>query len=901
MKYQKLLFLMSISLFCVGNTLQAQNINNTNTSINIIKYKKSNELVENINNLINNIQSEILKTGNFNFNPVLTDNVEIENNYPFMKIKLFSIDNIEWQYLKKSIELPVGTKFETNYTLEIPYKNLLQQYHYAIEAIKKLKNTEINLNTPINTNVVWYKPTGNGNFEIYINSNGTWENIGTYFLSNGKTIINYIFNSPEKLSNISFLPNTSVYVKQGNAVVKYTYTYNGLKTEQTSKDKYYGITTLKDLLTVNYNKEGGSTAFIAGDGQYLPYINGYYKFIKNDNYSSGGFWESVSGKYWVYDNIENLYNNVLSELIKDRDIVFTMDKNFNIYKMIKIGNIFAYYANNLPGVLLYKDAPVINGNVYVYDTKDNFLFLLKNGYFAPINNAEVAPNHYYLTWKGRMAFPAVDPVGNTNIYLTQIDDCTKDTCFGSASNGYFAGLKTQTLYTFYPANISHSLNHLADAQPFNNWQNLYDSNAPVAIYTGNNYNDVKNMNIYMLHTYNGNRIYSEVSTGRYLNRNQGYYIPQNYLAPGYNGVNVNIGKLGYNQYYINLFNDKDIFKFSNAKEGYFVKGNAIGIVEKCNNYSDINAYWSDNCNNIGNARIAIGMGSRSELPGPNNAIRINLTKNLGNEPRHTPNGIKWNRNNNFYQWFYDNNNNEYVTNNMTDVYCPNGYNLDLSNFTCKKFLGWKTLKNVAENEAPGHGYNVRLQFSKPVKLDWVAFSEDTRLDVRKYDARTGKTIRIAYWGGQKWDYNVMCDVNKYDCDCSGDITLYCYLPCTREIKTFNRISIQDQNPILEGSLLGYHDDGCVGHSSVDYFGEKDLSMNTGDVFTLSVHEGGHAGSQQLGYVIYLKPIPGVNYGNSSPISSFTINGNSENIPKVYDTKCPVNWKWNNTGTACIPN
>jgi len=859
MLHRKILTLMLL-FFVFTAMLNAENIENIN--INIIEYKKNNKIVTNINNLVLNTKLNILNLGNFDFQPITKHNIKIENNYPFFKVTLLSITDLEWKYIKHSTELPVGTKFEDKNILKIPYGQLLLDYYNNIQTIVNLKDTIISKNNPKNTKVIWYKPDGNGNFDIFMYLNKKWTGIGTYYLS--KDIkLNYIFNSLDEINNIEFPLGTKIYVKLNNSVVEYTYTTEGLKAKETSKDKYNGFTTLKDLLTVNYNKQGGSKALIKGNGNYLPINTSYYTFIKYDDYVSGGYWKTTDGHYWIYDNMDNLYNNTLLNGLNNGDIVFTIDKSFNIYKLVKLDNIFAYIAENLPGVLFYKDAPAINGNVYVYDTNDKYLFLLKdNKYFIPINIDILPRNPYYLTWKGREYFPTPSIENNTNIYLTEKNDCTPSTCFGNSSTDYYAGIKTQSLYTFYPADIEHSLNNLADAQPFDNWQNLYDSSSPVTIYTGNSFNDVKSYHIYIKDVYNFSDIYKEEISGKYLNRNQGYYIPQNYLGIGYTGVNVNISKLADETYYINLKNDEDIFNFSKAHNGYQVKGNNIGLVKKCNNFANEYTYWSDNCNKVQNANIVIGMGSRTQLPSPNISTRINLTKKLGNEPRHTSDGIKWTKNNKFYQWFYTITNDKEVVNNMTDVYCAKGYDLILNNYTCKKFIGWQTLESVSANVAPGGGYSVKITLKLPVKIDWVAFSEDTRLTVAK--CVSGSWTTIAYWRGKHWEGN--CGV-----------------------------------PVLNGCLLGYCDDGCTGGETVDYFGSKNISLNTDDVFFLSVHEGGSCSSDKLGYKILLKPIEGINY-NSSPVKSLKINDKdaSYKLNRAYDIRCPLGWKWNNSKTACIP-
>jgi len=487
------------SAITVGDTTAN---NNVGILAKIIKSQNIDKMLKRTNALDQYVENYILLTGkidvtkadlqnrlklndaaftNFTGQSDVTFNVDTDN-YRLDVGHLFNspIDSITLNILKASSALATNGVIVPNpkgsmYDPEIYYQFSPTVINY-IDKIKRINADSDNIiseTAPTDTTKIWYKPTGDGDFQIFKNIDGVWKSAGNLNKSTG-----IVVTSKDKLNDLNNVAaiGTKAYVKSGNGLE--TYVFDGTKWEQTSAGAgtlFNGTATIKDLATTIFDKAGGSVAtVIAPDKEWSGSLN----FTKKDDTATGGYWISSNNKFVVFKNISEI--PVLNSYFNIGTYAWIPDANGNILKLQKKeipnrGVAWVYIANDLQDALHYLNTPrnTLAGEI-VY-VKDKNVYLQRS---AEDKTLQPVTGKYFVSSEGRGLF---SDVLSGYTYLTETNDCSADTCY---SNGTY---KIDDLTTFYYAPTADKLlNGLTDAGLCNSnssCYNLYNTkHIPVALY-----------------------------------------------------------------------------------------------------------------------------------------------------------------------------------------------------------------------------------------------------------------------------------------------------------------------------------------------------------------------------------------------------------------------------------
>lgn len=580
--------------------------------------------------LINNVELIYNKTSNSY--DLVFNNINIPTYYKFMFKKL----------------IPANVKFSDNNSniAKITYSFLPFQNN-VIHLITTLNVTNL---PSTNINKFWYKYSDN-KISIFKYENGAWKNIGNIFIDNK----NLEIKSKIFLDNVKDLSKLPTNINWGDVKVKannnyyINYVYDKKNGEWMKKEiqdtSFKGTATIKQIINELYNSDN--------ETEFKVNINGVeHIFTKTILPSGNSAWQSKDNEYIIFDNVYDMLkaysneNNIKSGILNNVTI-FVKDLYTN---QIKSGSFYSLLNNSLHLVFNnYQALLNINSSylsqVILYDVKDNLLLKKVNDYFKTING------NLYISLTNRDAFSSLEDtnIPNNTLFLTKENDCNDANCYTFVPVKYQNGF----YYFYYTHNSAvKNKNFLSNLPSYNDITNGINSNTKYFVYTGTyKIGQIPYLSIVSQTEVNGKKIYEDYKNKRYIN-NVGYYFPMNYVPQNVDG-NVQIDySFSLRSNYLKVNKLTDIVLDTNIPKNYPVYFYSISkLLQKCNPKGEHFTLWSDNCNNISNAKYAITSGTRENLPIPSNRKRINLTyTNEVNKLNFY--GLKFDKDNNFYQWYY---------------------------------------------------------------------------------------------------------------------------------------------------------------------------------------------------------------------------------------------------------
>lgn len=538
----------------------------------------------------------------------------------------------------------------------------------VLEECDANSELECSIEEPTDTTKTWVKTRGDGNFDYlnYDSSTSAWAK--TKSNKDGELIF---------LKDDNFDPTTTPGYETQKALVQTQddkwkeYIYDGEKWSEKvvegigGSSAFNGIGSILDMATTLYSSPGNSTVSSSAPNSEW---GGSKLFTKVDDASTGGYWISEDTRYIVANNISTLSsldmyfstddvawipNAAENNILKlKKQYSATLGEDVWMYQIVSYSDIFSITTSDY--------SPVGNEGKFILNTSTNDYFEFDN--ISEIYKPAFGSN-IYINKNGRDSF---DLVSNGNTYLIQTNDCTELTCNGESVQSYYAGSTIDGLYAFYYSNSGKNLNNLTDATPYDNWNQFWAEEASAVQWNGTQFGDVPVGSILTKETLNGGIVYS--LNGEYINKANGFVIPQNKLPIGITADTATISKYN-SKNWINVTALDDFVTDTNLDVGYTVNLTGSGFtnkkIERCSNYDD-DSFWSDNCSNNSASTVAVSAGSRSDLVAPVDANRINLTKQVGTEPNYTTNGVAYSADNSYKQWFYSNSGSIISTNNLLD-------------------------------------------------------------------------------------------------------------------------------------------------------------------------------------------------------------------------------------------
>ncbi|MDD5373936.1 MAG: hypothetical protein PHO62_10990, partial [Sulfurimonas sp.] len=554
-------------------------------------------------------------------------------------------ENIKLYAKNRSNEILVDASNNALRPFSVELSNMYETYQKIISS----SDNNISSTAPTDTSKVWYKPNGLGGYDIYSYVNGQWKKTGTADNA-GKT--EFFAATAAELQAIPCSLGAKGYVGDGATSAQYICGLGGiwetLGSANTGGGTFNGTGNILAMATTLFTKAGGSIADSqAPDGEW----GGSKTFTKKDDTTTGGYWKTDDNAYIVTNTITSL--NSLSSLFLTGTTAWIANGTTAVYKLQKktlpnLSTAWVYVTKDYGTLLSLSTAASKNGDgVYIFVTDHNEFLYYSGGIFNPHPSGT------------GIAFVTKDALGrsiftpqNGKTYLVQSNDCTDLTCNGAVGTSYYAGSQIDGLYAFYYSTSGKYKNYLTDATPYTSWATFWTDNASAVQWNGTTFGDVPTGAILVKNTLNGATVYSYNTT--YVNKSNGYTIPQNKLPAGLVATTATITKSS-GVSYANVPNLDTFITDTNLAVGYTVNLTGSGFTNKqitrCSDYSDGNQ-WSDNCSNIAGSTVAISDQSRSDIVAPTSNSRINLTKQVGNEPNYTTAGVTYTADAGYKQWFY---------------------------------------------------------------------------------------------------------------------------------------------------------------------------------------------------------------------------------------------------------
>jgi len=405
----------------IGTTASAVTIGQSNNNVGvlakIIKSQNIDKMIQRTNALDQYIENYILLTGNtsvsesnltdrFKLNSVAftnftgsTDvNIAVDtDNFRVDISKLFDspIDKTTLDILKASSVLAsngmiVSNQSGATYNPEIYYQFSPEMVSFVMKLnkIKSSSNNIVSETEPSDTSKTWYKPDGNGGFDVfkYDSTTGKWVSAGSLTKSTG-----IVVSSKDKLDDLKNTASigTKAYVKDGDNLDEYVFDgTNWSKVSGGSSSSGSGNTigvftgtadSVAKLITKLSNVALGSKVTV-NEVEYTktavvddPSITYWVaNIIKNYPYSST---QKLTIKKFVISlkNLAKIYNNGYSNNINN---IFHFDDLFPDFKDILVidtnqpetmNDVFAFHSSNFPSVVRYYPL-----DSYSYDSYNSF-------------------------------------------------------------------------------------------------------------------------------------------------------------------------------------------------------------------------------------------------------------------------------------------------------------------------------------------------------------------------------------------------------------------------------------------------------------------------------------------------------------------------------------------------
>lgn len=570
-------------------------------------------------------------------------------------------ENIKLYAKDRTNEILVDSSNTAIRPFSVALDNMYEIYKKTIaNPLNEVKET-----APTDTTKIWYKPNGQGGYDMYKYQNGAWTKVGIADTA-GKSEI-FVATLAE-LQAIPCSLGSRGYVGDGATSAQYVCGLNGvwetLASSSSGGGTFNGTGTIVAMATTLFTKAGGS---IADSQAPSAEWGGSKTFTKKDDTTTGGYWKTDDNAYVVTNTIDSL--NKLSYLFTTGTTAWIAKGTTDVYKLQKktlpnAAVAWAYITKDYGTLLSFDTAASSNGDgVYIYVTDRNEFFYYSNGVFTP-HPSGTGKTYASKSTSGRDIFSPI----NGNTYLIQSNDCTDLTCNGTAGASYYAGSQIDGLYAYYYSTTGKYKNYLTDATPYTSWATFWSDAASAVQWNGATFGEVPTGAILTKNTLNGAIVYSYNSN--YVNKSNGFIIPQNKLPSGLVASTATITQNS-GKNYVNVTSLDTFVIDTNLAVGYTVNLTGSGftnkLIERCLNLSD-GSQWSDNCLNIAGSTVAISDQSRSDLTAPGSSSRINLTKQTGTEPNYTTTGVTYTADAGYKQWFYSASGT--ITNAMLDAIIP---------------------------------------------------------------------------------------------------------------------------------------------------------------------------------------------------------------------------------------
>lgn len=611
-----------------------------------------------------------------------------------------------------------SNNYSANYALKIEASNF-------VDIIKKVAaNADIVVSStaPLDTLKTWYEPDSKGGFNVYKYQNGQWAKIGSTGTS-GK--IDIIVNSLQDLETIACADGDKGYVAEGDVATSYICATTGWKSLSSSNSgggTFNGTGNIVAMATTLFTKAGGS---IVDSQAPNAEWGGSKTFTKKDDTTTGGYWKTDDNAYVVTNTIGSL--NALSSLFTEGTTAWIANGSSTAYKLQKktlpnAAIAWVYVTKDYGTLLSFDTAASANGDgVYIFVTDHSEYFYYSGGVFNP------HPSGAGITYTSK------DPLGrsifsplNAKTYLIQSNDCTDLTCNGTIGTSYYAGSQIDGLYAYYYSTTGKYKNYLTDATPYTSWATFWADAASAVQWNGAQFGEVPTGAILTKNTLNGAIVYSY--NNNYINKSNGYIIPQNKLPAGLVASTATITQSG-GKNYVNVTTLDTFITDTNLAVGYTVNLTGSGftnkLIERCSNYSD-GSQWSDLCTNIAASTVAISNESRSDLTAPSSSSRVNLTKTEGTEPNYTTTGVTYTADAGYKQWFYSTSGT--ITNAMLDAIIPTAKYATTNGNGSFGYIAGTTVNAYLDATAKSVGYaylnGIVAQYSSPY---WKPITDSTKI------------------------------------------------------------------------------------------------------------------------------------------------------------------------------
>ena len=656
--------LLCMCLLVSGNTILSANENtNYSIAIELARAKKVDLLIERINELNNSFKLYVYNTGDINANITKINNwngnlnlVSWENydkdqllfshnqrNSFFGKIFTNEPSKEVIAFLLNSNNVsPLSTIDKVNYSLTIPHDNKFMSFYKYTQELANNSNVVISDNPPSDKTKIWYKPDGNGGYEIFgwSDSEGKWISYGKIGFDNngsGSSGNNIVVKSMDELNSIPATSGLKAYVSEGGVATEYI--YDGEKWVKAGSEStgglFNGDASILDLATSLISKSGGSkaTASDVYSSGVKSNFSGVIEFTKKDNSSTKGYWVDTTNSFIVGSTMadittQNWANGTTAYLPKTNKTSVDVLKKIN-GNWYYIADGYVDVAQNMNEAKKYNVLDKRNNEYFKYSAID---------YWYSVNQAGVKNNQTELTsnTNSRSIFSPSSSVK----YLTTINDCSNTTCNGLDSNNYYAGTKVDGMFAFYYAPSSpKKKNNLTDAMPFPNMGGLYDSGAEAGIVDGT---------VFIKDSINSSICYKD-SLGVYYTRAKVKIPTGNLLPPARTcttAVYTATNGSGFGTYLV-LDNRVQATNWVTVPDGAGI--NVLGKNYTYDNTGGLD-YWTDNLT-MASATEIFTKGSRSQFPNVTKSLTA-LTIDVGGEPRYTASGVQSTIDSNFKQWFY---------------------------------------------------------------------------------------------------------------------------------------------------------------------------------------------------------------------------------------------------------
>ena len=539
----------------------------------------------------------------------------------------------------------------------------------TIENCNDNVELECSVTEPMDQTKQWIKPKGDGTFETlsYDLDNAVWKK---YKEDKDGNLIFY--------SSDNFNPTTTPGVK-GQYALNQTedgwleYIYDG--SEWIAKvtgsigaaTPFNGTGSIIAMATTKFNSTGGSIMTSpAPDGEW----GGSLEFAKLEDATYGGYWKSAANDYMVADTVESL--NYFSDNFLVGTVAWIAKGSNDVIKLEKrtlpdASVEWVYIASDYADLQNFKEtAQIGNVGTYIYVSSHSEYFYFDTDVFKPhLSGAGVT----YVTFSANARNQFIPASGKT--YLSQTNDCDATSCNGDAGTSYYAGSTIDGLYAYYYSVSGNNKNTLADITAYTSWTTLWNDAMDKAQWNGTTFGDISTGTILIKDTING-RISYKTDIG-HINKNQGYYIPQNKLPSGIFADSATMSKVS-TTVYVHTSSLDQFISDTNLDIGYTVRLTGSGFTSKyftrCSDYANDNL-WSDNCTSLTSSTVAVTNGSRSDISSPTSSVRLNLTKQIGIESKYTAGGIIYSGDAGYYKWNYITSGTR--TNNLSDAEASDSY------------------------------------------------------------------------------------------------------------------------------------------------------------------------------------------------------------------------------------